>query len=65
MIGNGPVRFGGGPSGKGPVKLEPRLTAYPARLLDSEALGQLDIPDHETAVEIPAALLKFAPPADR
>ncbi len=31
------------------------------RLLDAEALSQLDIPDHETAVEIPAALLEYLP----
>jgi hypothetical protein len=31
------------------------------RLLDAEALAQLEMPDHETAVEIPAALLAFMP----
>jgi len=61
MIGNGPVRFGGGPSGKGPAKLEPRPTAYPAKVEDAEALGQLRIPAHETVIEIPAELLKFFP----
>jgi hypothetical protein len=30
-------------------------------VLDAEALTQLDIPDHETAVEIPAALLERLP----
>jgi len=35
------------------------------RLLDTEALSQLDIPGHETAVEVPAALLKFLPPSTR
>lgn len=33
------------------------------RLADPEALAMMDIPDHETAVEIPAALLRYAPPA--
>jgi hypothetical protein len=28
MIGNDHVRFGRGPSGKGPAQLAPRLTAY-------------------------------------
>lgn len=28
--------------------------------LDAQVLAQLTLPDHETAVEIPAALLKFA-----
>lgn len=35
-----------------------------ARITDPEALATLrerGLPDHETAVEIPAALLKFAP----
>lgn len=32
------------------------------RLTDAEALSAMDIPGHETAVEIPAALLRFAPP---
>lgn len=31
------------------------------RLTDAEALATMDIPDHETAVEIPAALLRHAP----
>lgn len=31
------------------------------KLLDGEALSQMDIPSHETAIEIPAALLRFAP----
>ena len=30
--------------------------------IDPSVLAQMTIPDHETAVEIPAALLKFAPP---
>jgi len=29
--------------------------------LDARVLAQMTLPDHETAVEIPAALLKFAP----
>lgn len=35
-----------------------------ARITDADALATLrerGLPDHETAVEIPAALLKFAP----
>ncbi len=32
------------------------------RVTDAEALAAMDIPGHETAVEIPAALLRFAPP---
>lgn len=31
------------------------------KLTDAEALSQMDIPAHETAVEIPAALLRYAP----
>jgi len=31
------------------------------RLTDPEALAAMDIPDHETAVEIPLALLALAP----
>ena len=31
------------------------------KLSDPEALSQMDIPEHETAVEIPAQLLRFAP----
>ncbi len=33
------------------------------RITDAEALTTLNIPGHETAVEIPAALLRFAPPS--
>jgi hypothetical protein len=29
-----------------------------------EALAQLDVPDHKTAVEIPAELLRFAPTSE-
>jgi hypothetical protein len=32
------------------------------RVTDAEALGALDLPGHETVVEIPAALLRYAPP---
>ncbi|MGQ0573862.1 MAG: hypothetical protein ACT4RN_06610 [Pseudonocardia sp.] len=32
------------------------------RLTDAEALAVMDIPEHETAVEIPAGLLRFLPP---
>lgn len=34
------------------------------RLTDAEALDGMDIPDHETAVEIPAELVRFAPERD-
>ena len=30
------------------------------RVTDADALGVMDIPAHETAVEIPTALLRFA-----
>ncbi len=33
------------------------------KIMDSEALAQMKIPDHETAVEIPAELLRFVPPS--
>ena len=33
------------------------------KIPDAETLAQLDLPDHETAVEIPRALLQFFPPA--
>ena len=31
------------------------------KILDRETLAQMDIPAHETAVEIPAELLQFVP----
>lgn len=31
------------------------------KLADTEARAQLDIPDHEDAIEIPAALLRYFP----
>lgn len=31
------------------------------RVIDADALGAMRVPDHETAVEIPAELLRFAP----
>ena len=31
------------------------------RFTDAEALASMDVPEHETAVEIPAALLRHAP----
>jgi hypothetical protein len=34
------------------------------RVSDPEAQAQLDVPAHETAVEVPAALLRFAPPPE-
>jgi hypothetical protein len=33
------------------------------KIPDPETLAQLDMPDHESAVEIPIALLRFFPPA--
>jgi hypothetical protein len=33
------------------------------KVLDDEALADMDIPDHETAIEVPPALLRFVPPA--
>ena len=33
------------------------------KVADAETLAQLDIPDHETVIEIPRALLRFLPPA--
>jgi len=32
------------------------------KVLDPEALGQMDIPDHETVIEVPPALRGFVPP---
>jgi hypothetical protein len=34
------------------------------KVTDTEARGQMDIPDHEDAVEIPAALLRYFPRSD-
>jgi len=31
------------------------------KITDAEALARLDIPEHETVVEIPAELLRYAP----
>ena len=31
------------------------------KVLDPEALAALDVPDHETAIEVPRALLRHAP----
>lgn len=31
------------------------------KVLDAEALSAMNIPDHETAIEVPKALLNFAP----
>jgi hypothetical protein len=31
------------------------------RVVDAEALAGMEIPDHETVVEVPRALLRFAP----
>ncbi len=34
------------------------------KVTDPEALSAMNVPDHESAVEIPAALLRFTPPRD-
>ena len=31
------------------------------KVLDPEALAAMDVPDHETAIEVPRALLRHAP----
>lgn len=31
------------------------------KVTDPEALAAMEVPDHETAVEVPRALLRFAP----
>lgn len=33
------------------------------KVLDAATLAQLNLPDHETVIEVPKALLGFAPPA--
>ncbi|MEU3265150.1 hypothetical protein [Streptomyces bacillaris] len=35
------------------------------KVLDKERLAQMDIPDHETAVDIPRYMVKFFLPSDR
>lgn len=35
------------------------------KVTDPEALSAMRIPGHETVVEIPAALLRFAPPVEQ
>jgi hypothetical protein len=32
------------------------------KVLDAEVQGLMDVPDHETVIEVPPALLKFMPP---
>ncbi len=32
------------------------------KVLDADTLAQLNLPEHETVVEVPKALLGFAPP---
>lgn len=32
------------------------------RVGDAEAVAEMDVPDHETVVEVPRALLRFVPP---
>lgn len=34
------------------------------RVLDADTLAQLNLPEHETVVEVPKALLRFAPSAE-
>jgi hypothetical protein len=50
-----PVRRGA--VGKRTRTLEPRLTAYPAIVTNAATLDRLTVPDDETIVEVPAALL--------
>ena len=52
-----PTSLGGGPSGKGPAKLEPRPTAYPAIVTDPYVLVRLTVSDDEAVVEVPARLM--------
>lgn len=33
------------------------------KVLDAETLAKLNIPEHETVVEVPKALFRFLPPA--
>ena len=33
------------------------------KVLDAETLAKLNLPEHETVVEVPKALLRFLPPA--
>jgi hypothetical protein len=35
------------------------------KVTDSEALAALDVPEHETVIEVPRALLGFALPAEQ
>jgi hypothetical protein len=51
-----PVRRGA--AGKRTRTLEPRLTAYPAIVTDRATLARLAVPEDETVVEVPAALLE-------
>jgi putative transposase len=41
MLGNGPVRFGGRPSGKGPAQQGPRRSADPTRTVNSEFVVEI------------------------
>lgn len=69
MIINGHVRFGGGPLGKGPSTVEPRPTAYPAKIEDQETLGQIlatgPVPGHETVVRVPRRMAEILAEACR
>lgn len=33
------------------------------KVLDADTLAQLNLPEHEAVIEVPTALLRFAPPA--
>ncbi len=33
------------------------------KVLDAETLAELNLPEHETVIEVPKALLRFVPPA--
>jgi transposase InsO family protein len=77
MLGNGPVRFGGRPSGKGPVQQGPRRSVDPTRtLLDEWAYARLYRTETERRDAFPQWLhtynhhrghtaLKGKPPASR
>ena len=55
MLGNGPVRFGGRPHGKGPAQRAPRRAAHPVRVLSRLPLTTSDpvavFPDKPRAIQ--------------
>lgn len=53
-----PVRRGA--VGKRTRTLEPRLTAYPAKVTDPQVLADVGpVPPHEGLIEVPEEVLKF------